>query len=199
MSLTHVITQVYLAIQGGDLPGATRNQLEDCERDLLEIQDHLMTEYRQKVDMRIEHVETFGTEGLATDIANKLDELDLLADDIALCVKTRIAAWHVFSLFPGEPQLKLARRISIQKSIEEFQLLGSDCEEKIKQDISGVYSFWNRENTLEERRKNLTNKCESTVQTLAQKAQQGWEVMERSDQRFEVGAVKSPQRRRIAD
>ena len=29
----------------------------------------------------------FGTEGLTTDIAIKLNELDMLAEDIALCVK----------------------------------------------------------------------------------------------------------------
>src|SRR5262249_59280732 len=47
---------------------------------------------------------------LTTDIADKLHELDSLADDMASCLKTRIVAWHVFSLFPCETQLKLSRR-----------------------------------------------------------------------------------------
>src|SRR5262249_5000262 len=176
------LEEVYQAIQGGDFPDAARNQLEQCERDLLEIQQHIEMEYRQKVDMRAKHMEMFGTKDLTTDIADKLHELELLADDIALCVKARIAAWHVFSLFPGASQLKSARRMNIQESIVSIQSLGPYCEEKIKGEISDVYSPWNRENTLEERRKNLTSKCDSTVQTLAQKARQCHDAMEQIDQ-----------------
>ena len=132
--------------------------------------------------MRVRHVEMFGTKCLTTDIADKLYELDLLADDLASCLKTRIAAWHVFSLFPGETQLKMAHRKNIQEAIESFYSLGPDSEEKIKQEISDVYSYLNRESTLEERRKNLTSKCDSTVQTLAQKARQCHDAMEQIDQ-----------------
>ena len=174
--------QIHQAIQGGDLPSTSRSQLEHCERDLLEIQHHLQMEYRQMVDDTIEHKETFGTETLMTDIAKKVNDLDLLIEDIALCIKTRIAAWHVLSLFPGEPKLKLARRVSIQESIESFQSLGPYCEKKLKHEISGVDAFWNFEDTLNERRISLTKKCDSTVQTLSQKTQQVLEVMERSDQ-----------------
>ncbi|MCG3145301.1 MAG: hypothetical protein HONDAALG_02890 [Gammaproteobacteria bacterium] len=176
------LEEVYQAIQGGDFPDAARNQLEVCERDLLEIQEHLMTEYRQKADMRVKHVEMFGTESLTTDIANKLHELELLADDIGLCLKTRIAAWHVLSLFPGDSQLKSARRINIQESVVSIQSLGPYCEEKIKGEISEVYSFWNRESTLVERRNSLTSKCDSTVQALTQKAQQCHNAMKQIDQ-----------------
>src|SRR5262245_15081492 len=176
------LEEVYQAIQGGDLPDAARNQLEACERDLLEIQLHLETEFRQKVDMRVKHVEMFGTKGLTTDIADKLRELDSLGDDLALCIKTRIAAWHVFSLFPGDSQLKSARRINIQESIVSIQSLGPDCEKKIKGEISDVYSPWNRLITLEKRRKKLSSKCDSTVKRLAHKIQQCSDAKEKSDQ-----------------
>lgn len=174
--------QVYQAIQGGDLPDTAQNELENCERDLLEIQHHLEMEYRQKVDKKVEHTETFGTEDLTTDVTNKMKELDLLAEDISLCMKTRVAAWHVLSLFPGKPQLKFARRASIQESIETFASLARYCEEGMKRDISAVNSFWNSEDTLTARRRILINKCDSTVRTLAHKAQQSWQQMERSEQ-----------------
>ncbi len=174
--------QVHQAIQGGDLPNSVRHQLENCERDLLEIQHHLEMEYRQKVDKKIEHTETVGTEDLTTNITNKMKALDLLAEDIALCMKTRIAAWHVLSLFPGEPQLKLARRASIQHSIETFASLAPYCEEGMKREISTVNSFWNTEDTLTARRKSLTNKCDSTVRTLVHMTQQGLQQVERSEQ-----------------
>ena len=176
------LEEIYQAIQGGDFPDAARNQLENCECDLLEIQLQLEMELRQKVDMKVEHVETFGTAGLTKDIADKLHGLDSLADDMALCVKARIAAWHVFSLFPGDSQLKSSRAINIQESIVSIQSLGPYCEKKIKDEISEVYSFWNRENTLEERRNNLSSKCDSTVQALSQKAQQCRDAMEKSYQ-----------------
>lgn len=174
--------QVYQAIQGGDLPDTTRIQLENCERDLLEIQHHLEMEYRQKVDKKVEHTETVGTKDLTSGITYKIQELDLLTEDIALCIKTRIAAWHVLSLFPGEPQLKLARRSSIQESIETFASLAPYCEEVMKREISTITSFWNSKDTLAARRKVLTNKCDSTVQTLAHKTQQGRQQVERSEQ-----------------
>lgn len=174
--------QVYQAIQGGDLPSTARNQLENCERDLLEIQNHLEMEYRQKVDRKIQHRETFGTRDLTADIANKMKDIDLLSEDIALCIKTRIAAWHVLSLFPGDPQLKLARRAWIQKSIDTFASLGPYCEEGIKHEISAVYALWNSEETLEARKKTLRRKCDSTVQALEHKAQTGWQQVERSEQ-----------------
>lgn len=199
--------QVYQAIQGGDLPSAARNQLEQCERDLLEIQHQLETEYREKVAKEIEHKKWFGTEGLAADIASKLDELDLLAEDIAFCLKTRIVACHVLSLFPGEQQLKLARRKSIKKSVESFQALGPYCEEKLKHEISNINAFFVREAALTTQRKTLADKCDLALQTLAQKAHQGREALERSERlmlendrptrilfRFENGALVGARR-----
>lgn len=196
------LAQVYQAIQGGDLPGAARNQLEQCERDLLEIQHHLETEYREKVAKQIKDKEWFGTAGLAADIGSKLDELDMLAEDIAFCLKTRIAACHVLSLFPGEQQLKLARRESIKKSVESFQALGPYCEEKLKHEIAKINAFFVREAALIKQRTILADKCDLALQTLAQKSQQSREALERSERlmlendrptrilfRFENGAL----------
>src|SRR5262249_22385366 len=197
--------QVYRAIQGGDLPSAPRIQVEQCELDLLEIQYHLETEYREKVAKQIERKKLFGIKGLAADIASKLDELDLLAEDIALCLKTRIAACHVLSLFPGEQQLKLARRESIKKSVESFQALGPYCEEKLKHEISSINAFFVRESALTNQRKTLAEKCDLALQALAQKAQQCQDALERSERlmmendrptrilfQFENGALVGP-------
>jgi hypothetical protein len=52
--------QAYQALQAGELPGSVRNQLENCEYDLLEIQCHLEMEYRQKVESEVK-AERFGT------------------------------------------------------------------------------------------------------------------------------------------
>jgi hypothetical protein len=176
------LEQASHAIQAGELPESVRHQLENCERDLLEIQCHLEREFQQKVDSKVKHKEVFGTEDLTADITKKIDNLHVLVEDMALCLKIRIAAWHVLSLYSGEPQLKLARRTSLQKSIESFQTLGPYCEKNVKHEISDVKAFWNWESTLKERRDNLVKKCDLTVRTLAHKTQQGREAMERSDQ-----------------
>lgn len=167
--------QVYLAIKGGDLPDSSRINLESCERDLLEIQHHLEMEYRQKVDKKVKHTETFGTEELTNDIGKKISELDELTEDITLCLKTRIAAWHVLSLFPGDAQLKVARRASIQKSIDSLSGLAPHLEESLKSEIAAVDSFWNKGSTLDARKQSLKSKCMTAAGSLESKARQSSE------------------------
>ena len=174
--------QAYQAIQFGELPDSVRNHLENCERDLLEIQHHLEREYRQKVDNKVKDEEMFGTANLTANIATKIDELHPLAEDMELCLKTRIAGWHVMSLYPGEAQLKLARRESIHKSIESFKSLGHYSDVKIKEEISGIDALFNRGETLQKRRNTLTRRCNSTVSWLEQKAQKNKDAVERSAQ-----------------
>ncbi len=172
--------QVYSSIKGGDLPNSSRLNLESCERDLLEIQHHLEMEYRQKIDKKVEHTETFGTEELTNDIGKKISELDELTGDISLCLKTRIASWHVLSLFPGDPELKVARRASIQKSIDSFSGLAPHLEDSLKTEISAVDSFWNTGSTLSERKLSLKSKCMTAAGTLESTAKQSSEHVHQS-------------------
>lgn len=173
--------QVYTAIKGGDLPDSARIQLEECERDLLEIQHHLEMELRQKIDKKVEHTETFGTKELAEDIGKKLSELEGVAGDITLCLRTRIAAWHVLSLFPGDPQLKVARQTNIQKSIDAFSTLVPHLQENLKSEIAGVDSFWTKSSRLEARKRSLTNKCIASAGNLESKARQCLENIKQSE------------------
>ncbi len=164
--------QVYLSIKGGDLPISSRINLENCERDLLEIQHHLEMEYDQKVKEQVKHTETFGTEDLTNDIGKKIEELEELTRDMSLCLKTRMVAWYVLSLFPGDPQLKLARRASIQKSIDSLSTLAPRLETNIKKEIDGVKSYVNLTSTLELRKRTLEEKCMMTVKSLENTAEQ---------------------------
>ena len=174
--------QAYQAIQNGELPSSVRNQLEDCERDLIEIQHHLHSEYRQKLEQKVEHKEMFGSEDLANDISIKINELNQLAHNMAFCLKTRIVAWHVLSLYPGEPQLKLARRASIQESIEAFQELGTLFSVNIDYEISNVKAKFTRESVLVKRREELSQKCLSGIRELRAKNANNKETIEQSAQ-----------------
>ena len=175
------LLQIYTALQRGELSEAGRHQLESCERDLIEIQEHLNAEYRQKADARVK-VNEWGTEELCKGIATKLDELDLLAHDIALCLKTRIAAWHVLTLFPGNTHLKLARRESIQKSILNFLKLGPHGRDKVHAEILSIKSVWNSAGTLASRKKTLTSKNTIIIQNLSNLSKQGLDQIRKSEQ-----------------
>ncbi|NWK46424.1 hypothetical protein [Ralstonia pickettii] len=158
--------QAYLAIKGGELPKAVRVELESCERDLAEIQGHLAQDYRDLVSRKVEHKETFGTGELSANIENKIDSLGKLGRDLELAVKTRIAAWHVLALYPGETQLKAARRMRIEESIADVEALVPELSHSLSAEIAGVKSMWNWESTLAERRANLKTKLNSTREML---------------------------------
>jgi hypothetical protein len=176
------LVQACQAIRAGELPNSVRHQLEGCERDLLEIQHHLDKEYRDKAANRVKHKEMAGTGDLALDIGRKIDELDELTRDMALCLKTRIAAWHVLSLYPGEPQLKLARRASIQQSVDAFQSLEHFLISQLDLDISGMTSWINFGSTLDERKARLAEKCKVTGRELSGKVHKGRASLERSEE-----------------
>lgn len=176
--------QAYRAIQGGELSDSVRSQLEDCERDLLEIQLHLDKEFRARAARKVEDKEMIGTEDLTNNIKQKIAELNTLTQDIALCIQTRVLAWHVLSLYPGEPQLKLARRESIEQAIAAFQKLGPLCSEQMESEIASINSLFNRESTLNERRASLRSLRDNAVTALGNKADAGQRAVSSSAQRL---------------
>lgn len=165
--------QAIQAIQAGELSTNIRDQLENCERELLEIQIHLGKEYRRMLDKQVEHKEMFGTGDLASGIERKISVLNELARDMTLCIRTRIAAWHVFALYPGEPQLKMARKISIQQSIDSIQDLSPSLSNQINSEISNIKAIFNFSSTLEERQKNLKTTLNLSKQELANQYHSG--------------------------
>ena len=159
------LVQVYKALQGGELPDAARNELESCERDLIEIQEQLMAEYWQEADAKVE-VGEWGTKKTCRGIEAKLNKLNLLAQDIAVCLETRITAWCILSLLPGNPHQKTARRESIEGSIWSFVDLGRYGSDEVQAEIASVSSVWNRAKTLASRKESLEGKNADTAQSL---------------------------------
>jgi len=175
--------QAYQSIQAGELPDSVRNELENCERDLLEIQHHLVSEYKQKIEEEIEDEGIIGSRKITESIASKIEQLHPLIGDMELCLKTRIAGWYVMSLYPGNTQLKAARHESIYKSIEFFKSLGPYSRDIFKEKISKIDAFFNLEETLQERRKFLNKRCSDViVRHFKQKAQRSKEAVIRSVQ-----------------
>jgi len=175
------LLQIHAALQSGELPEAASIALESCERDLSEIQDHLMVEYRQKVSEAVK-IGNWGTKKACQGIDSKLADLDSLARDIAVCTETRIAAWVILSLYPGNPQQRAARRDSIEASIAAFEALGPASQVKLESEIASINSLWNRAKTLESRKGVLGARCATTVHHLSELSARALDQIRRSDQ-----------------
>lgn len=160
------LEQARNAIEAGDMPSSVRMELEHCERDLLSLQLHLDSEFRSHLKEQAKHVEAFGTEELALAISQKIRRQETLLRDIALCVQTRICAWHVFSLFPGEPGLKESRRRDIQQSIDEIGALAAELTRHIERETGNMHSRFNRGSTLTRRREALRQQAAGTAHKI---------------------------------
>jgi len=152
LSTHDYLGQVYRAIQAGELPNSARSQLETCERDMIEIQRHLEMEYEQIARTKAKDEAWYGTKSLAANLGKKLDALDNLTQQIALCLRTRIAAWQILSLFPGELQLKSSRREAVSNSLENFEAMGH-LMRQVMEEIQGIDSKIESKKTLVERKR----------------------------------------------
>lgn len=160
------LQQAVEAIQSGELSPALRLQLESCERDLLTTEEHMGKEFRSRAVEDVEHKETVGTEQLADDLVKRYQHLESLAKELELCIKTRVLAWYVLSLFPGEPQLKLARQADIQRSIAELDRLNVIRAGALENDLPKVKSTFNRQKTLDERKERISGQAKAVALTL---------------------------------
>jgi len=176
------LQQIYQAIGHGELSGSVRHQLESCERDLLEIQRHLEREFQQKVDDEVKHTEMFGTEQLTKDLGSKIDRLEELAGDMVLCLKTRMASWHVLSLYPGEQRLKQARRGDIEETIEKLNSLTPYMSTNVVFEINRMKATWNKASTLDERKSMLTRKVDALMDTIYGAAMKSKQSLEETTQ-----------------
>jgi len=186
ISTIKYLSQAYQALEAGELSNSVRQQLEICERDMLEIQNHLLMEYDQKVKEQSKNKKKIGSKAFARDISGKIEDLDLLTEDLSLCLNTRIAAWHILALYPGEPELKDARRADIQRSIESYRSLMSSAD-ILTQEIEEIHSYFNREDTLEERKLELHSKNIESIQLLEEKSEQCMNAVQRSEQLIKSG------------
>jgi len=151
------LRQVAQALQRGEMPAPIRDELEACERDLLAFQHHLAAEYRQRAQEPAKHIDAVGTGELLKSATQKYESLTSLAHDMALCLKTRVLAWHVLSLYPGEPQLKLVRQDDISAEIAELRTLLSDLDSALEGDLDRFRAVFNLQTTLDERKKMVTD------------------------------------------
>lgn len=161
------LAQARAALEAGDMPSSVRIELEHCERNLLSLQTHLHLDFKRALGKDAENTGTIGTEELALAISGKIRKQETLLHDIALCLQTRICAWHVMSLFPGDPGLKEARRRDIQHAAEEIGGFSAALKAQIERETGNMHSRFNLGNTLERRRTALRQQADGTARKIA--------------------------------
>jgi len=172
------LEQVTYAIGMGELSQATRTKLESCDHELLQIQHHLQHELQRRCMEPISHTEFAGTADLEKKTVAKYEKLNDLAKDIRLTLKTRALAWHVLSLYPGEPSLKKARLEGLLRSASEVDKSLEAIGTSVKRDSDKFKSFWNSEEKLADRKSNVRNVSKTLLNNLRGSANQLREEMQ---------------------
>lgn len=162
-------------LAAGELPVSMRGQLEQCERDLIGMQLHLHREFIQILEKPVVRTETLGTEALARDILQKVTTLGSVLGSLELCLHTRIAAWHVLSLFPGEPGLKEIRHRDIQQAVYDLGALVPVFDREMDREIGAVASFFTPGSRIRQRRDLLTEAADA----LAGRISDAWSATDR--------------------
>ena len=164
----HYLGQARAALEAGEIPASVRNEIESCERNLLAMNKHMYGQLLQGFEKMVPHAETVGTEELALNISKKIREQENLLQDLALGIRTRICAWHVLSLFPGEPKLKEARHADLQKAVEDFGELATHFQAALSREIQGVSSMFNSQSTLKRRRDALNKQLSDMILKISE-------------------------------
>lgn len=175
--------QVYFSINEGEISDSSKVEIERCERDLIEIQNHLEMEFKQKVDKKVEHSETWGTEQLTKDMGKKIENIGLLSEDIAMCIKIRIVIWHILSLLNTNYQYK-SRQESILRAIQSYSDLSLYLDQNITNEVENIKSMWNKNQTLYERKHSLIVACEKTKGKLDEAVNNNIEYIKKREQCF---------------
>jgi hypothetical protein len=116
------LRQVVKSLGQGDSATALRIQLENVERDLLQIQNQIMRDLetsagkiaaiiQSRFESRRARVKT---------IQQRADEMCELEKEWLLCVLARSVNWQVLCVIPGEKQFKMTRKEDLYRSIDEF-------------------------------------------------------------------------------
>lgn len=139
-------------IQKGELPESGWNMLEPKEVELREVRDHLSDEFQSSVQPAADP-DSFGTEGLSKNIQKKYERLQNLVHDMELCLKTRLLACFVRSLYPRESGLTHSRLGNLLDEARQLERLKAAVVQDCRTELERITSSWNLESTLEGRRK----------------------------------------------
>lgn len=157
---------IHSTIMAGELPNSALEKFEQRDEDLSEIYIHLCDEYRKEADSEAKHTDIVGTEELAGNIRNKISKLEDISEQISMCLKVRVVAWYLWTLFPGDNVYKRKRKEMIETAIRSFSELVSPLEKGVDHDIQRIKAIFNRGKTISERKNELRDKRDLAARSL---------------------------------
>jgi hypothetical protein len=175
------LSQLAQAFRAGEIAPSARTMIEAREVDLLGVQKELMDELRSSLADPVKHTEWLGTSQLRDDLRKRYHALEEPIADITLCIQARILCWHVFSLVPGEPQLKVARKNSILVSIQDLSDFRQQVASVLAEDADRFKSRVNRTETLIERKSELESIGSAMDRTLEEADSGGKNMIDDTD------------------
>ncbi|MYM71621.1 hypothetical protein GTP56_05345 [Duganella sp. FT134W] len=164
------LQQAASAIGKGELSPAIRNELESCDRQLIQIQHHLQQELERRCMQDLEHKEFAGTAEMEKEAVAKYEKLKSLVKDFRLTLKTRVLVWYMISLHPGESALKGAKMEGLMRSIDEVEKQLATIHTSVDRDCDKFTSLWNKGVTLDIRKTNVREAAQALASDLSEAA-----------------------------
>lgn len=156
------------AVAAGELSSSVRMRLDTIHGNTLEIFQHLLIEFSQRVDQPAVR-DTWGTAEVTANITDKLRKLAALASDIGLCLQTRVATWYVLSLFPGETPLKDEHQRMLREDLDLVVPLSSRLRVQIEREVKeGLQSVFNTSAVLRARHDAIAIELTTALDTLTE-------------------------------
>jgi hypothetical protein len=136
-----------------------RNQLENYEAQLLQVEEHLLAEIRhENRGASVKDPSMFGSKGMEDAIREQQNILYDLYQQLLFCIRARACGWQLLVAYQDEGYLKQDRWRSIEKSLEvlvEGGKLLMDTDKFMRQKVKSMSAFWNREVTVNSRKLEL--------------------------------------------
>lgn len=163
--------QIAPSVLEGERPDRVLIQLESLEVKLLQTQDHIAKDIRSAL-VTVEGLrsdEWFGSAEDKSAIEFHQNKVKLLFQEMILCLRARGAGWQLLSAFPGDARGKLRRRNEIQKTLDEFKPMAPlvvEADKIFREKIQHLSSFWNKSETINERKLTLLRKTEAFLVSI---------------------------------
>ena len=158
-------------IRRGEMPMASRVEIEAFLRDLLTIQDHVQKDIQSSIEQiqGIQGNDWVGTGDLFEKLSRHEKGLTELLDEWAQCVDARILTWFVLTSFAGEHQQKEVRIYQIRRTIEAFVTNTDGLGELMahwNKKLASISATFNTNTELDTRRAHIRTQVELTRSRL---------------------------------
>jgi len=160
--------QVSNSVLLGEVTDAVRNQLEDCERNLLSLYEHLHTDIFREID-EIKNCGSINSTKQHEFFEKHQADIIYLLEQLLISLRSRAAVWQLLCAFPGEHQLKKSRQIDIQLTIDKLTAnngILSEIDYLIKHKVATLHSFWEAQSTLNRKKSDIWGNVDKSLTSV---------------------------------